>query len=212
MITFKKGKKMRLIKKLMCSVVFIVTLIFFSGCTAIVRPTISQSEFLTNEEKVPATVVLHITQEFINYTYKHFDWVSDAKNYAIKVGPLTSDWLRYALESKINTVLIKSGKPQFTESSSNVDLLITPRFTSFKAGGPLPVKFEQYWVDIGMEVTLQDSQGRILETLKLQQKGSKAGSIGLESGTQIYPEVCRMAIKPMVDKTVDKVIELVTQN
>ena len=199
---------MKLIKKSICITVLVVTLLLFTGCTAVIRPTISQSEFISNTTKIPATVELYITKEFKECNYEHFDWWCDATNYSMQLGPLASDWFRYAFESNFETVMTKSGQPKLPLTNSNTDLVITPEFTSFKAGGPVVVKLEAYWVEIGMNVKIQDAQGQVLDTLELKEKGSKGGTIGINPGTHVYPEVCRMAIKSIVEKTLDRAIEL----
>lgn len=178
-----------------------------SGCTVVVRPSFSESEFLSDAPKAPISVAVYVSDELKNYEHGHFDWWCDARNYDMKVGPMTIDCFHYALESRVQTVQMKPGLPSFPLAEP-ADFVITPKFTDFKAGGPVAVKFEPYWVEISMEITIQDSQGQVLDTLTLKEKGSKGGSIGMEPGTHIYPETCRTAVRAMVTQTVDKVLEL----
>ena len=198
-------------QRLALSASLAITILLLSGCTVVVRPTVSESEFITSEAKIPATVALCLNDKFRGYNYSHLDWVCDGRNYKMEVGPFASDWFRYAFESRIDNVIVKSDKPEFPLTDSSVDLVVTPKFTSFNAGGPWVVKMEQYWVDIGMNVKIQDGQGKVLETMELQQKGSKAGSIGLQPGSHIYPETCRLAIKSIVGQAIDKIDELSVQ-
>ena len=185
--------------------------LFCTGCTVVVRPIVSESEFITDDAKIPATVALCLNEEFRGYSYSHLDWVCDGRNYKMEVGPFASDWFRYAFESRIDNVIVKSAKPEFPLSESGVDLVVTPKFTSFEAGGPWIVKMEQYWVEVGMNIKIQDGQGKVLEAMELQQKGVKGGSIGLQPGSHIYPETCRIAVKSIVDQTIEKIDELSIQ-
>ncbi len=181
--------------------------IFLTGCTAVIRPTVSRSEFLIDEAKIPASVAFHATDKLKNYSGEHFDWWCDATKYKMELGPVTIDWFNYALESKFSNVFLAYGAPTFPYTR-DVDFVVTPEFTSFKSGGPVVVKLEKYWVELGMNVTIQDRNGQILETLQLKEKGARAGTIGVNPGVHLYPEICRLAIKSLVNKTIDKIVAL----
>jgi hypothetical protein len=189
-------------------IVVSLAVICLTGCTAVVRPTISRSEFLVDEAKIPASVAFHATNKFKNFSGEHFDWWCDGTKYKMEFGSVTIDWFNYALESKFTNVSLAYGAPKFPYKKSDVDFVLTPEFTSFKAGGPVVVKLEKYWVELGMNVTIQDRNGKILETLQLKEKGSRAGTIGVNPGVHLYPEICRLAIKPLVNKTIEKLVEL----
>lgn len=189
----------------------LVSLVMFAGCTVQINPAFSQSEFITNQEKVPASVALYFTDEFRAYAPKHDDPM-DLKSWVLNLGPMATDAFRYAFDSRFEKVLIKSGKPQFPLQEPDVDFVVSPKFTFFNSGEPVLVKFENYWVDLGMDVNIQDETGKTLETLQLRNKGVKRGSIGTESGGMgAYPVACREAVRPMVEQTVEKVTELATK-
>jgi hypothetical protein len=193
----------------LCSMLVLTSIISFgSGCTAVVRPTISRSEFLSYERKIPASVALHVTDRFKNYSAEHFDWWCDGTNYRMEIGSFATDCFQYALESRFEDVSVCLGMPRFPYPKSNVDYIVTPRFTSFEAGGPIFIKLENYWVKLGMYVTIQDKTGEVLESLNLNEKGTQGGTIGVNPGVHLYPNICRLAIQPMVRKTVDKIVEL----
>lgn len=202
---------MNYMKGVASSVLFIGAF-FLTGCTAVVRPTVSQTEFMNSDTKIPAVVVMHVTDDFRKYSAEHFDWWCDATKYKMEIGPFATDWFRYALESKFSDVSLVSGGIEFPYNESDVDVILTPKFTSFKAGGPVVVKLEQYWVELGMDITFQDREGNVLETLNLKEKGSQGGTIGVNPGVHLYPNICRLAIKPLADKTIAKTIELVEHN
>ena len=94
------------------------------------------------------------------------------------------------------------------QPGSDVDFVVTPRFTSFKAGGPVVVKLEKYWVELGIKTTIYDKSGNVLDAPEFKEKGSKGGTLGFNPGTHVYPEVCREAIKPIVKKTVERLFAL----
>jgi hypothetical protein len=201
---------MKLVKMLFCTTMLIGTIVS-NGCSNVVRPALSRSEFAVNGEKVDSAVALHLTDEYRKYKGKHVDWWCDATSYTMEIGPLAADWLRLSLESQFETVKVNSGLPKFPYSSSDVDFVVTPEFTSFKAGGPVVVKMEKYWVELGMKVKIQDKSGDVLDVLELKEKGAKGGTPGFNPGTHVYPEVCREAVRPLVDKTVKRLIELSKQ-
>lgn len=182
--------------------------LMLAGCSNVVRGTVSKSEFVSSGPKTSSVVAFHATDEFRTYKGKHVDWWCDATSYTMEIGTLATDWFRYALENQFAGVVVASGQPEFPYADSNVDYVITPAFTSFKAGGPVVVKMEHYWVELGMSVVIQDAKGNTLDTLELLEKGSQGGTPGFNPGTHVYPEVCRKAVKPLVDTTIAKLVEL----
>lgn len=178
------------------------------GCTAAIRPNISASEYITNQEKVPTNVALHVTTEFRKYSSSHTD-VMDLKNWKLELGPATTDALRYALESRFENVMVSDGQPQFPVSLPEGSLVVVPTFNSVKQTGPVLVKFEKYHVTIQMTVCVYDPAGRELKKMSLTGKGEKAGAIGYDSaGHAALPEASRLAIKQIVDQILQNLIEL----
>lgn len=198
---------MKTIRLIMCGIFFLGAVVL-SGCSNVVRATVSPSEFISDGTKEPSVVALQVTDDFRNYSGKHVDWWCDATSYTMQIGPLATDWFQYALENKFQNVIVASGMPKFPYADSNVNFVVTPEFTSFKAGGPVVVKMENYWVELGMTVTIQDGQGKVLDTLELKEKGAQGGTPGFNPGTHVYPEVCRKAVKPLVDKTIERLAEI----
>lgn len=198
---------MKLVKMLLCTPM-LMGIMVLTGCSNVVRPVVSPSEFIINGEKFDSTVALHITDEYREYKGKHVDWWCDATSYTMQIGPLATDWFRFSLESQFEQVKVNSGLPKFPYSGSDVDFVVTPKFTSFKAGGPVIIKLEKYWVELGMEVTIQDKSGKVLDVLELTEKSSKGGTPGFNPGTDLYPEICREAVRPLVEKTITRLIEL----
>jgi hypothetical protein len=195
-------------KSYLLSLILMGIVVSGAGCTAVVRPSVSPSEFMSDKPKILANVALHITEEFKNYSAEHFDWWCDGTKYKMEIGPFATDWFRYALENRFADASIAYGMPEFPYSESGTDFIITPKFTTFKAGGPVLVKIEKYWIELGMDVTIQDSRGQILETLQLQEKGAQAGTLGVNPGVHLYPNICRLAVKPLVEQTIEKIAEL----
>ena len=201
---------MRLVKMFFCATVLIGTMVF-TGCSNVVRPVVSQSEFIVDGEKNDSKVALHVTDEYRKYRGKHVDWWCDATSYKMEIGQLATDWFRYSLESQFEEVTVNSGVPKFPYSSSDADFVVIPEFTSFKAGGPVVVKVEKYWVELGMKTTIQDKSGNVLDVIELKEKGARGGTPGFNPGTHVYPEVCREAVGTLVDKTVDRLVEISKQ-
>ena len=199
---------MKKMTKALVWVSVVASIALLVGCTAQVRPTISPSEYITNAPRLPATVALYFSDEFRNYAPKHDD-PANFRSWILGLGPLATDAYTYAFEGRFEKVLVKAGEPQFPLPGGSVDYVVTPRFVSLNAGEPVFVKFENYWVELAIDVRIQDADGKNLETLHLKSKGVKRGAIGTESpGVAAYPVACREAVKPLVDQTVDRVIEL----
>lgn len=178
------------------------------GCTANIRPTISSSEFLTNEKKISTNTALYVTDEFRKYSSSHTD-VMDMKKWKLELGPATTDAIRYALESRFEKVTIHVGHPQFPTELPEGSLVVTPTFDSVKQTGPVLAKFEKYHVIITMTVNVYDPAGQVLKKMTITGKGEKAGSIGYDSaGHAALPEASRLAIKQLVDQIVQNLVEL----
>lgn len=183
--------------------------VILTGCTAQIRPTIHAWEYLTEEAKLNKTVALYFSDEFQSYAPKQYTPMADIKIWHLEIGPMATDAFIFAFQSRFQNVLIKKGLPQFPITESNVDFVVTPKFTSFKTGTPLIFKFENYWVELGMSTAIQDGKGNTLATVDLQQKGTKRGSIGPDSaGHAAYPAACVEAVKPMIKQTVERTVEL----
>lgn len=178
------------------------------GCTANVRPTISSSEFLTNEKKISTNTALYVTDEFRKYSSSHTD-VMDMKEWKLELGPATTDALRYALENRFEEVTIHVGHPQFPIELPADSLVMVPTFDSVKQTGPVLAKFEKYHVIITMTVHVYDPTGQVLMKMSITGKGDKAGSIGYDSaGHAALPEASRLAIKQLVDQIAQNLVEL----
>jgi len=198
-------------RRKVCVLLIYWIILLISGCETPVRPIVKQWEFETDEAKIPANIALHITDKFRTYCPGYFDWTSDAVRYKMELGPFASDWFRYALESRFSNVSLVFAEPQFPYPEEDVDFIVTPEFASFQAGGPLIVKSGKYWIELRMNIDIRDKDGDNLAYMKLKQKGSQAGTtgtIGTKPGINLYPNICRMALKPIVDKTIEKIIEL----
>jgi len=61
-----------------------------AGCSATVRPTVAESEFLSGEPKVLGGVVLVSSEGFRGYTSKQTD-VMDMKSWSLELGPAAAD-------------------------------------------------------------------------------------------------------------------------
>jgi len=178
------------------------------GCTANVRPTFSPSEFVTNEEKLPANAALHVTDEFRKYSSSHTD-VMDMKKWKLELGPATTDALRFALESRFENVTLRVGQPQFPIELPAKSLVVVPTIDSVKQTGPVLAKFEKYHVTITMTVSVYDPAGDELKKMTVTGKGEKAGSIGFDSpGHAALPEASRLAIKQLVDQILENLVKL----
>lgn len=201
---------MKLVKTFLFVVMLIGTLVL-TGCSNVVYPVVSRSEFINDKDKIASIVVLHTTNAFRGYECKHVDWWFDGTAYDMKIGSLATEWFRYSLESQFEKVEVNSEFPKFPYPKSNVDFVIVPEFTSFKAGGPVVIPFENYWVKLGMKTTIYDKSGNVLDVVELNEKGSKRGVLWFNQGTEVYPEVCRRAVSPLVEKSVQRLIEVSNQ-
>ena len=178
------------------------------GCTSVVRPSISSSEFLTNEKKIPTNMALYVTDEFRNYSSSQTD-IFEGRKWKLELGPATTDALRYALESRFENVALNVGRPQFPIELPEGSLVVVPTFDSVKQTGPIFVKFEKYHVTITMTVCVYDPAGLGLKKMTLTGKGDKAGSAGFGSpGHAALPEASRYAIKQLVDQILQNLMEL----
>lgn len=190
------------------STLFLFVVLTQGGCTAIIRPTISPSEFFINEKKLLPDVALYVPDGFREYSSKHTD-VGDLKQWQLEVGPPATDALRYALESRFENVTVHASQPHFPLSSPGPSLVVVPAFDSVKAAFPVAFKFEVYRVALTMTIRVYDSAGNELKAVTLTGKGKKTGSIGYDSaGHAALPEACRRAIKEVVDQAVEAIAEL----
>lgn len=150
-------------------------LLFFCGCSGNatpgnnINPTFSSSEFLSNESKVPVSVMLCITDEFGQYSATHHD-PADMQTWCLHLGPLATDAYTYAFQNRFSNVIVKKGEPNFP-LNDNVDFVVKPVFTYFKSGEPVIVKFENYWVDLALEPILKTPELPIYSKATVPLKG-----------------------------------------
>lgn len=190
------------------STVLLFALLAQSGCTVIIRPTISPSEFLNNGEKLSCTVALYVLDEFREYSSKHAD-VGDLKQWHLELGPVATDALRCALESRFKNVTVHVNRPQFPLASPAPSLVVVPAFDKVKAAFPVVFKFENYRVVVTMTIRVYDEVGKELQAVTLTGKGKKAGAIGSGSpGHAALPEACRQAIMEIVDQAAEVTAKL----
>lgn len=194
----------------MASLVLCVSaMIVLTGCTAIVRPSVSPTEFLTMGVKEPGRAELYVTDEFRTHVETKTD-VMDMKKWQFELGPVAADTFRYALEAKFLKVDVKLGSPTFPlQESANGDLLVVvePSFSGFSSKCPFLFKFENYVVKVSFRVKAYDRAGTMLIDQVYQGVGKKRGSIGYESaGHAANPEAARLAVNDAVDKAVTDIM------
>jgi len=194
--------------KSLCLVLLLFALLSECGCTAVIRPTISASEYITSEKKVPTNVAFYATDEFREYSSKHTD-VMDMKKWQLELGPAASDALRYAIESRFQKATVRAGEPSFPVDLPAGSLVVVPAFESAEQTGPVVFKFEKYHVAVTMKVRVHDPAGNELKNMTITGKGEKAGAIGYDSaGHSALPEAARLAIKEVADQIVRSLLEL----
>jgi len=187
---------------------FLPVLLVQFGCAAIVRPTFGSAEFLTDQPKRPMHVALCASEAFRTYSSKQLD-LMDEKLWQLELGTAAADALRYALESRFESVVVRGAAPQFPLPGPAPALVVVPSIDSVKLWTPLVFKFEPYAVTLTMSVTVYDASGNELKRTTVTAKGQKAGSIGYESaGHAALPEACRLAIKQAVTEIMGVLNEL----
>lgn len=180
------------------------------GCSATVRPAISQSEYLQSGAKIPRHVLVFVSPELRDYTAKSSD-VGDMKEWTFVMGPATVDALRYEMESRFEKVEMRLGTPSYPVSPTDA-LVVVPAIKAFKADQPIMFKFEEYEVKLTIANGLTTAAGEPLLNKEYVGIGVKRGSIGNESGGHAAnPEASRLAIKDAVKKLVDDVAQAAGQ-
>lgn len=174
------------------------------GCTATVKPTFNQSEFLTAEARQPGHVVLAVSPEFRDYRAKHADPM-DMKEWEFELGPAMVDAFRYALESRVEKVDVRLGDT----APAAGHLVVRPRVASFDASEPLVFKFEEYHVKLAIAVDVVDGSGKVVYTNVYESHGRKRGSVGYESGGHAaHPVAAQNAIREIVDDATADVVTI----
>jgi hypothetical protein len=185
-----------------------LVLAWLTGCTNTVRPAFSAAEFLSEKPKSQQAVVLYVTEEFKAYTTKHPDpW--DLKEWELVLGPGATDAMMNSFSNQTAPFETRLGQPQFPVQAPAGAVIVVPAFASFKGAAPVMFKFEDYKVNIGMELSLYDADGALLEKSSLTSKAKKQGSIGSESGGHsAFPEACRLALRDLAQQAVDHALQV----
>ena len=122
----------------------VVAGLMLTGCTSIVRPHVTEAEFLVSAPKTTGRVEVFVTEEFRTHNETKTD-VMDFKKWQFDLGPLAVDTFKYALASRFEKVDVKLGVPAFPLAAGNVgDLVIAiePAFAGFSSHCPYMFKFE----------------------------------------------------------------------
>lgn len=183
-----------------------------SGCTNVVRPHVTEAEFLTAEPKIAGHAELYVSEAFRTHTETKTDPL-DLKKWQFDLGPLAVDTFKYSLGSRFEKVDVKLGAPAFPLSATNAgDLVVavTPEFTSFKSQFPVLFKFETYVVKVSFKVIAYDQTGKILVDKVYHGEGKKRGAIGQASaGIDANPVAAQLAVKDAINKAVTDILAAV---
>ena len=195
-------------KSSMSLTVLLPALLMHAGCASIVRPNFGAAEFLTDGPKQPTRVTLCVSEAFRSYSSKQLD-VMDEKLWQLELGAATTDALRYALENRFESVVLRGDAPPFPLPAPAPALVVVPRIDSVKLWTPIVFKFEPYAVTLTMSVQVYDASGNELKQMTVTAKGQKSGSIGYESaGHAAIPEACRLAIRQAVGHIMEGLSDL----
>jgi hypothetical protein len=183
-----------------------VALMFLSlGCTAVVKPHVSESDFLSSSEKIAANVDLYVSDDFRSHHESQTD-VMDMKKWDFELGPVASDAFKYSLAAAFKSVTLKSVAPKFplsANSAGDLRIAVRPAFASFDSHFPWVFKFETYSAEVGFTVDVYDADGKKVISKTYQGRGEKRGSIGFESaGHAANPVAAELAIRDAVQKSV----------
>ena len=121
-----------------------------TGCTSIVRPHVSEAEFLTPVTKIAGSAELYVTEDFRTHKETKTD-VLDFKKWQFDLGPLAVDAFKYALGSRLEKIEVKLGTPSFPLTGSNAEnlfIVVEPSFAGFSSHCPFLFKFETYVVKV----------------------------------------------------------------
>lgn len=197
----------------LCGPLALLLALTMSGCTAVVSPHVSESEFLSAQAKKRAQIQIYVSDEFRNYKNTQTD-AMDMKKWEYELGPVTVDSLKYALASRFTSVELKLGTPTFPviEETPTEDwmIVVDPAFAQFDAHYPIVFKFEKYTAEIALRVRAFQKNGALLLDKTYQGKGSQSGAIGMESGGHAAnPVAVKLAIKEAVNQAVADIAALV---
>jgi hypothetical protein len=208
----KEGTKMKLLRIMLLPAVGVW--LALAGCTAAVRPHVSETEFLTNEPKVPGRVDLYVTDEFRKHVESQTD-AMDFKKWEFELGPLAVDSFKYALASKFEEVKVMLGTPNFPlvgDTEKSLLAVVEPAFAGFTCSFPVVFKFETYKSTVCFNVKVFDKAGSVLLDNSYTGVGEKRGSVGFESaGTAANPVTAQLAVKDAVDKAVADIVKAVSK-
>lgn len=183
-------------------VLLVISSGFFSGCTSVVNPHISTTDFLIVNEKIPAKIQLYITEHFKNHRVTKTD-VSGLTKLQFELGLLAVEAFRLGLESQFTNVDIKSGTPRFPvqkDKRNEFFAIVYPVFTSSK--------FENYTVDVIFDVNVYSHDGTLLLSKNYKGHGVKKGPIGASTGFSAYPSAAQAAVKNAVEQVVSDIARL----
>jgi hypothetical protein len=199
------------------SLIKYITIVFLflvsAGCTAVIKPHVSASEFLVVDEKIPGTVHLYVSDAFRTHEETKQD-ISEFKEWKFNIGPVSVDTFRFALESRFSDVSVKLGEPLFPmESSDDFFAVVKPQFSSFKTSDPVLFRFENYTAEVGFMIDIYNAGGNIILSKQYVGRGEKQGSIGYEDpGHSAYPVAIQAAITDSVNQTVIDLINISNDN
>ncbi len=191
------------------NLIILFTIPVCTGCTAVVKPHVSSSEFLIADERKPGIVHLYVTEEFRTHKEIKQD-ISEFKEWTFDLGPVSVDAFRFALESRFTDVSVKLGKPAFPiENPGGFFAVVRPEFTSFLASDPILFKFEDYKSEVGFSVNIYNTDGNILLSRQYVGKGVKQGAIGYEDpGHAAYPVAIQAAVADAVNQMVTDLLNI----
>jgi hypothetical protein len=188
------------------SALLLIALGTAAGCTASVRPSVSESEFMTDRRKVNASVMLVSTEAFRNHSVKRTD-LMDMKGWQFEIGPAASDTFRYTLASRFVASDVRPATPAYPLPSPAPRAVVVPSIVQLKSTQPIVFKFENYGVTVTLDVDVFDSRGTRLYSRTYTGSGKKQGAIGQESaGHAAFPEACRQALRQAIDAAVDELV------
>ena len=196
-------------KYITLSLIVIVAVVGVTGCTPIVQPRVSSSEFLVEGDKIPGDIELFISEEFRSHTAEKTD-ISEFKTWKFELGTVAADTFRFSLESRFEHVSVRLGAPKFKmDSDENFYAVVQPEFTNFEASDPILFKFEDYKAKVGFLVTVYNAKEQKILSQTYTGQGVKQGSIGYDDpGHSAYPIAVQEAIKDAVSKFVNDLVNL----
>jgi hypothetical protein len=180
-----------------------------SGCTSVIRPHVTEAEFLTAEPKIAGHAELYVSEAFRTHTETKTDPL-DFKKWQFDLGPLAVDTFKYSLGSRFEKVHVKLGEPSFPLSATNTEDLVVaiePEFAGFKSHCPILFKFETYVVQVSFKVKAFDQTGKILVDKVYHGVGKKRGAIGqASSGLDANPVAAQLALKDAINQAVTDIL------